>query len=145
MSESSLKAAAPADRQRRFDFARKCDKIIPCAINQPVCNFDYGESGFCEPCPPDCIATGYINKDTIQVCCDICQNASGCARSLCDYDPFHPDCRHINSPELIATKPARQPTAAKLFKNVAEAMSKFYKKTGLQKEVQQSVNHRVKR
>jgi len=41
------------------------------------CNFDFGETGFCESCgnfptPNDCIKTGFIDQKGTQECFDVC-------------------------------------------------------------------------
>ena len=72
---------ANADNTQNDDFeGPDCDKNTPCPSSHPVCNFDDGDSGFCEQCPGHsrgCLETGYVNPKAIAICCDLCPEDGG--------------------------------------------------------------------
>ena len=64
------------DEESGFD----CNAKKPCPSTFPVCNFDHGDSGFCEKCPIDCVEAKYHNPAATPICCAACPNAGSCKR-----------------------------------------------------------------
>merc|ERR1712071_80292 len=47
----------------------ECDETRPCINNDEVCNYRFGTTGFCEPCPDDCLREAYIRPEGNYACC----------------------------------------------------------------------------
>ena len=71
------------DEETQTGDGSHCSQHTLCPWDKPVCNFDYGWSGFCEKCPRHCVNTGYHNPMATEICCQICGHgeAGGCGAS----------------------------------------------------------------
>ena len=117
-----------------------CDHKQPCSLSspgQPVCNFDFGDHGFCEECPGHCLKTGYNNEImAVPICCDVCRygEQEGCGDN-------------VRRPQMTAGVAQYRPSTFQKFLNQASRNIKWgtrkavkaYQGTELSNEVNQAV------